>query len=134
MPSVFGHVLVPLSLRVGLGARRMNLRLAAFCAFSAVLPDLDTIGYALGVPYGSVWAHRGASHSLVFALGWVLQRTGPAGDGLRTVLGRPAFARRRYRAAGMAACPRTLRELIPRRILRDRWASRSSSTRANLPG
>lgn len=72
MPSAFGHILVPLSLRVGLGARRMNQRLAAFCAFSAVMPDLDTIGYALGVPYGSVWGHRGASHSLVFALGWAV--------------------------------------------------------------
>ena len=72
MPSAFGHILVPLSLRIGLGARRMNLRLAVFCAFSAVLPDLDTIGYALGVPYGSVWGHRGASHSLVFALGWAV--------------------------------------------------------------
>jgi len=70
MPSAFGHVLVPLSLRLGLGARRMNARLAAFCAFSAVLPDLDTVGFAFGVPYGSTWGHRGASHSLVAALAW----------------------------------------------------------------
>lgn len=72
MPSLFGHVLVPLSLRVGLGARYMNTRLTVFCAASAVLPDLDTIGYALGVPYGSVWGHRGVSHSLAFALAWAL--------------------------------------------------------------
>jgi len=72
MPSAFGHILVPLSLRIGLGAKRMNARLTVFCAGSAVLPDLDTIGYALGVPYGSVWGHRGASHSLAFALAWAL--------------------------------------------------------------
>ncbi len=70
MPSAFGHVLVPLSLRLGLGARLMNLRLTTFCAVSAVLPDLDVVGFALGVPYGSAWGHRGASHSLVFALAW----------------------------------------------------------------
>jgi inner membrane protein len=72
MPSAFGHVLVPLSLRAGLGGERMPWRLAVFAAFSAILPDLDSIGYFLGVPYGSVWGHRGASHSLVFALAWAL--------------------------------------------------------------
>lgn len=72
MPSAFGHVLVPLSLRAGLGGKRMPWRLVIFAAFSAILPDLDTIGYFLGVPYGSVWGHRGISHSLAFALAWAL--------------------------------------------------------------
>ena len=72
MPSAFGHILVPLSLRAGLGGSRMPWRLVVFAAFSAALPDLDTIGYVLGVPYGSVWGHRGFSHSLVFALAWAV--------------------------------------------------------------
>jgi len=72
MPSAFGHVLVPLSLRAGLGGARMNWRLTAFCAVSAVLPDLDVVGFVFRVPYGSVWGHRGASHSLVSALLWAL--------------------------------------------------------------
>ena len=39
-------------------------------AFSALsmLPDLDVIGCALGVPYGAPFGHRGACHSLVFAV------------------------------------------------------------------
>jgi inner membrane protein len=53
----------------------MNWRLAAFCAASAVLPDLDTVGFLFGVPYGSVWGHRGASHSLVAALAWAVVAT-----------------------------------------------------------
>jgi inner membrane protein len=35
----------------------------------ALLPDLDVVGFRFGVPYESAWGHRGASHSLVFALG-----------------------------------------------------------------
>lgn len=70
MPSALGHLLVPLSLRAGLGAARMNWRLTTYSAVSAVLPDLDVIGFVLRVPYGSPWGHRGASHSLVAALLW----------------------------------------------------------------
>ena len=32
-----------------------------------LLPDLDAVGFALGVPYDAFWGHRGFSHSLVFA-------------------------------------------------------------------
>lgn len=34
----------------------------------SLAPDLDVVGLWLGVPYGAAWGHRGASHSLVFAL------------------------------------------------------------------
>ena len=34
----------------------------------SMLPDADVVGLYLGVPYGSAWGHRGATHSLVFAL------------------------------------------------------------------
>ena len=33
----------------------------------AMLPDLDVIGFALGVQYGEPWGHRGATHSLLMA-------------------------------------------------------------------
>ena len=32
------------------------------------LPDADVIGFGFGVRYGDAWGHRGATHSLVFAL------------------------------------------------------------------
>ena len=32
------------------------------------LPDADVIGFSLGVRYGDEWGHRGATHSLIFAL------------------------------------------------------------------
>ena len=30
------------------------------------LPDLDSFGLFLGVPYGSFWGHRGFTHSILF--------------------------------------------------------------------
>jgi inner membrane protein len=32
------------------------------------LPDADVVGFALGVRYADEWGHRGATHSLAFAL------------------------------------------------------------------
>jgi inner membrane protein len=39
----------------------------AFSTFSMV-PDLDVIAFKFGIPYAAPFGHRGASHSLVFAL------------------------------------------------------------------
>ena len=46
---------------------RLALTLAAFGAL-AVSPDLDVLGSRLGLPYGHVFGHRGATHSLGLAL------------------------------------------------------------------
>ncbi len=34
----------------------------------SMLPDADVIAFVLGIPYEAPWGHRGASHSVVFAL------------------------------------------------------------------
>ena len=46
----------------------MSRRLIAAGIAAAVLPDADVIGFRFGVPYASEFGHRGASHSLAFAL------------------------------------------------------------------
>jgi inner membrane protein len=33
----------------------------------SILPDIDSVGFHLGVPYGALWGHRGMTHSLLFA-------------------------------------------------------------------
>lgn len=43
-------------------------RLILVLVFFSVIPDLDVIGYALGIPYEHPLGHRGFSHSLLFAL------------------------------------------------------------------
>lgn len=37
-------------------------------ALCTVVPDLDSLGFDLGIPYGHLFGHRGFSHSLAFAL------------------------------------------------------------------
>jgi inner membrane protein len=46
----------------------MPRRIWTLAAVYAALPDLDAIGYWLGVPYDSLWGHRGITHSLTVAL------------------------------------------------------------------
>jgi inner membrane protein len=37
-------------------------------ALLSMLPDSDVIGFSFGIPYTSIWGHRGVTHSFVFAL------------------------------------------------------------------
>ena len=41
---------------------------ALFWSLLSLLPDLDVIGFSLGIQYGDAWGHRGATHSLLFSL------------------------------------------------------------------
>lgn len=34
----------------------------------SLLPDADVIGFRFGIPYAAPWGHRGATHSLAFAV------------------------------------------------------------------
>jgi inner membrane protein len=69
----------------------MASRFWTLTVICAILPDLDVIGYSFGIPYRSVWGHRGVTHSLMFAasLGVIAafafpQRFSPAWWGLAT--------------------------------------------------
>jgi inner membrane protein len=67
MASV-GHVVVG-----AWGARMVPLsavrwRDVAVLASLSLLPDLDVVAFALGIPYAAPFGHRGASHSLAAAL------------------------------------------------------------------
>ena len=68
MPSFMTHAVVGLALgqasRAGWGADWRFWCMAVFCS---VLPDVDALGFRVGIPYGSVWGHRGLTHSLAFA-------------------------------------------------------------------
>jgi len=39
-----------------------------FWSALSLFPDIDVIGFMRGVPYGAPWGHRGATHSLAFAV------------------------------------------------------------------
>ena len=67
MASVLSHPAVPLALAVALGPDRIPPALTAVGCIASVLPDVDSLGFAAGVPYGHPLGHRGFTHSLFFA-------------------------------------------------------------------
>ena len=64
MPSVISHPAVALGLA---SAFAVPPAAVAAGALLSVLPDADSVGFWLGVPYGSLLGHRGLTHSLAFA-------------------------------------------------------------------
>lgn len=82
MPTIITHGVVALALAAKtrgiceLDRRRMLV----VCILCAMLPDIDYFGFKVGVPYNSLFGHRGFTHSFFFAalvaLGasWLLQR------------------------------------------------------------
>ena len=67
MASAFAHAAAALALGTAFRRRGRPARFWITGAALAVLPDADAIGYRLGVPYDSVWGHRGFTHSILFA-------------------------------------------------------------------
>lgn len=61
------HAVVPLAIAVAVGPHRISPKLAVAGAALAMAPDLDVIGFPLGIEYAHEWGHRGASHSIAFA-------------------------------------------------------------------
>ena len=68
MSTVFSHVVIPLSFGLGLGRHIVPFRVLLLGCLFAVLPDIDVIGFELGVSYYSPWGHRGFTHSIAFAV------------------------------------------------------------------
>ena len=68
MPTVMSHAVVGIALG---SLTRFPARRPLFWVLSALLPivpDFDVAGLAFGIPFRSMWGHRGISHSVVGAL------------------------------------------------------------------
>ncbi len=68
MPTAFTHIFVAGALGKTGFREKMPARFWVLAAACSVLPDMDVMGYYLGVKYGSLFGHRGFFHSLPFAL------------------------------------------------------------------
>jgi inner membrane protein len=68
MPSIMSHPAIALATKMIGGPERVSNRLLVAAIIASILPDVDAIGFRLGIPYGNTWGHRGFSHSIVFAL------------------------------------------------------------------
>ena len=74
MASAFSHAIAAVAIgKLSRAARwpgdlpKVDLKFWLVTVFCAVVPDLDAIGFWMGVPYDSVWGHRGITHSFLFA-------------------------------------------------------------------
>ncbi|HEX8328401.1 MAG TPA: metal-dependent hydrolase [Hymenobacter sp.] len=67
MASAFGHAVLGATLGKLLLPERQYWPYWVAAACCAALPDVDSLGYRLGVPYDSLWGHRGLTHSLLAA-------------------------------------------------------------------
>ena len=67
MPTVMSHAVAALALGPAFRRTRWPARAWWAGALCAVLPDADVLGVFVGVPLGSVFGHRGLTHSLAFA-------------------------------------------------------------------
>jgi len=67
MASAFTHAVAGLAIGTAFPRPSRSARFWLLGAGGAAIPDLDVIGYRIGVPYDSVFGHRGFTHSLVFA-------------------------------------------------------------------
>lgn len=75
MPTVFSHAVAATAIGAVMITTRLRLVVWGLGALCAVLPDLDVVAFAFGLPYGHVLGHRGLSHSLPFAAGLALVAT-----------------------------------------------------------
>jgi len=67
MASILSHPAVPLAIGIAAGPEAVPPALTAVACLASILPDADSIGFWLGVPYDSPFGHRGFTHSLCFA-------------------------------------------------------------------
>ena len=68
MASVFTHAFVAVTAGTLQGPDDPPARFWILAVVCAILPDVDSIGFFLGVPYDHPFGHRGFTHSLFFAL------------------------------------------------------------------
>lgn len=68
MCTVITHPAVPIALSVLLPHDTMSPSLLIAGSACSVIPDLDVIGFSLGIKYGDMLGHRGFTHSIFFAV------------------------------------------------------------------
>jgi len=67
MASAITHAFIAIPLGKAVFSQEMPWRFWALSVFCSVIPDIDALGFYRGVTYGSLFGHRGLTHSLLFA-------------------------------------------------------------------
>src|SRR4051812_21601729 len=67
MASAFSHAFAGAVIAYPFAPKVQPGRFIWLAALSAAMPDVDAIGFHFGLPYDSLWGHRGMTHSVLFA-------------------------------------------------------------------
>lgn len=67
MPTIFSHAIFAAAVGKAALDRPVKIWFWILTALCAMIPDADVVGYSFGVERGSMFAHRGFTHSVVFA-------------------------------------------------------------------
>jgi inner membrane protein len=67
MASIFTHAFLAAAMGGAYARETVPVRFWVLAMVCAVLPDADVLAFWFGVPYGSMFGHRGITHSLAFA-------------------------------------------------------------------
>jgi inner membrane protein len=67
LPSIFSHAIVGLSGGRIIPLEEKSRKFWFFSILCPILPDADTFGLVIGVPYNHFFGHRGFFHSIPFA-------------------------------------------------------------------
>ena len=68
MASAFGHMVVAYAMGKSLSIPFHTARFWWVTMACCLLPDVDVLGLALGIPYEHMLGHRGLTHSIMFAM------------------------------------------------------------------
>ncbi len=68
MATIFSHPAVVLVLAAALPASQRQAKLLFAAALCTILPDADVLAFKFGIAYADHFGHRGATHSILFAL------------------------------------------------------------------
>ncbi len=66
MATILSHIALPITLKL-ISGKSVSKELLALGCLVSILPDVDVIAFALGIPYASEFGHRGLTHSIAFA-------------------------------------------------------------------
>lgn len=66
MPTVFSHAVVAVAIGKWIPTPAKSPKFWLLCMLCAMLPDADVLGFKYGIPYHSMWGHRGFTHSIFF--------------------------------------------------------------------
>jgi inner membrane protein len=67
MASAFSHAISAIAIGKATFIQKPGWKFWLLGMFCAIVPDADVISFSFGIPYESMWGHRGITHSFFFA-------------------------------------------------------------------